>query len=346
LWVQTFWLVVLGVLFASVWSLIDRGHEHYAALHKWFRVVIRLGLAAQMFEYGVTKIIPVQFPAPSLVTLVTPISNLSLQGLLWTSVGSSAPYQMFTGLAEVLGGILLLVPQTTLAGAVVCLADLVQVFTLNMSYDVGVKLFSFHLILMCLFLLAPDFQRLLRFFVLNRETGPPAQPRLFQTQHANRMALAAQILFGILSLGMHTYLNWAHWHVEGGRSPRSPLYGIWNVAELSVDGEVRPAALNDYDRRWRRVLFDEPGNVVFQRTDDSFARFGASIDIDNETLSLTKGGSRNWRADFRFQRQARDQLMLAGEMDGYDLRLLLQLVEFDTLRLLNSDFRWVRPPDP
>jgi hypothetical protein len=33
-------------------------------------------------------------------------------------------------------------------------------------------------------------------------------------------------------------------------------------------------------------------------------------------------------------------------MDGYKLRLRLRRVDLDTFRLLNSRFRWVRPPDP
>jgi hypothetical protein len=33
-------------------------------------------------------------------------------------------------------------------------------------------------------------------------------------------------------------------------------------------------------------------------------------------------------------------------MDGHHLRVRLALLELDTFRLLNSTFRWVRPPDP
>ena len=57
-------------------------------------------MAAQMFYYGMAKIIPTQFPPPSLVTLVESVGNLSLSDLLWTWVGASTPYQVFTGCAE------------------------------------------------------------------------------------------------------------------------------------------------------------------------------------------------------------------------------------------------------
>ena len=96
-----------------------------------------------------------------------------------------------------LGGILLVFPRTTMLGALVCFADMIEIFALNMTYDVPVKLFSFHLILMSLILLAPDFSRLVAFFFLGRDVKPPSQPHLFVTRRANRIALAVQVIFGI-----------------------------------------------------------------------------------------------------------------------------------------------------
>lgn len=345
-WVQTAWLVVLTGVATAIWSLAARRHE-YIALHTWFRVFIRFGLAAQMFYYGMAKIIPTQFPPPSLVTLVEPVGHFSLSDLLWTFVGSSTAYQVFTGCAEVLAGLLLLASRTTILGALIALADMIQVFVLNMTYDFGLKQISFHLILMSLVLLAPDLRRLANLLVLDRPAGPSRQPPLFATRRANRIAVAAQILFGIYLVGMFTSISLRYWYAEGGGgSPKSALYGIWNVAELSIDGQSRPVILNDYDRQWRRVIFDRPNVVVFQRVDDSFARFGASIDADGRTVALTKGGSRNWTARFTFERATPDRLVLEGDMDDHRIHIRLQLVELDTFRLLSSTFRWIRPPDP
>jgi hypothetical protein len=125
----------------------------------------------------------------------------------------------------------------------------------------------------------------------------------------------------------------------GPGEPRSPLYGIWNVEELSVDGQTRLAALNDYDRRWRRAIFDTPNVLVFQRTDDSFAHYQVSIDTDARAIALTKRNGGPWRAAFTYDRPSSDRLVLDGTMDGFTLRLRLRLVDFDTLRLLNSRFR-------
>ena len=345
-WVQAFLVLVLASGATALWSLLDRRRANYVTLHKWFRVFVRLAIASQMFEYGVTKIIPAQFPFPSLITLVTPVGGVSMQGLFWTFVGASPTYQILTGIVEVAAGILLIVPRTATLGAVVVLASMMQVFGFNMLYDVGVKMISFHLVLMTAFLLAPESPRLWTFFFGRGPTPASNHPVLFRSRRANAAALGAQLLFGLYAIGVYGNITWAYWNQAGDGSPRSPLYGVWDVERLSIDGEARPAAVNDYDRRWRRVIFDEPGAMVFQRTDDSFARYGVTIDPSRDTLSLTKGDSRTWRSEFAFRRSGGDGLVLEGEMDGYEIAMELRLVRRDTFQLLNSHFRWVRPPDP
>ena len=345
-WVQTGLLLALAAMGAAIWSALDVRRSSCAKLDKWFRLYLRFALAAQMFYYGTAKIIPTQFPPPALVTLVRPVGDLSLTDLLWVFVGASMPYQMFTGWAEMLAGVLLIVPRTATLGALIALIDLVQVFILNMTYDFGLKQISFHLILIALFLLAPDFRRLANVLVLGRSADASREPALFSTQRANRVALAAQIVFGILLIVMFTNLSLRFYVADGGTgASRSPLYGIWDVEQLAIDGEVRLPLLNDYDRRWRRVIFDFTDWMFFQRWDDSYAGYGVSVDEGRQTLALTKGRSKTWSSTFAYERPAPDRLILEGEMDGHRIRAELQLLERDTFRLLNSGFRWVRPPD-
>lgn len=343
-WVQASWLLAAAAAGAAIWSLVDRERASYDRLHAWFRVFVRFALAASMFEYGMTKLIPNQFPAPSLATLVTPTGDLTLSALLWTSVGAAPPYQIFTGCVELLGGVLLLVPRTALLGAMISLAAATQVFVLNVSYDIGVKLVSFHLMVLALVLLAPDASRLADFFLRGRATDEPPLRPLFRTPRANRWALMVQIVIGVYLLVVWGYANVQFWQVAGGGRPKSPLYGVWDVEQMSVDGERRLPILNDYDRRWRRVILDGPDSVAIQRTDDSFARYVASTDSGGSQLVLRKGGGA-WTASFEVERPAPDRLILDGDMDGHRVRSELRLVGFETFRLLNSPFRWIRPHD-
>ena len=193
-WVQTFCLLVIALGVTALWSIADRKRESYPSMYKWFRLFVRFALASEMFLYGFDKIIPVQMPFPFLARLVEPYGKFAPMSVLWYSVGASPSYEMFAGSAEVLGGVLLLLPRTTTFGALVCLADMIQVFALNMTYDVPVKLFSFHLILFAVLLLARDVRRLWSFFFAGRPTGPSNEPQLFRTaRKSNRGNCAARV---------------------------------------------------------------------------------------------------------------------------------------------------------
>jgi len=205
---------------------------------------------------------------------------------------------------------------------------------------VPVKLLSFHLILISLFLLGPEFRRLADFFFGNRTVEPSRQPQLFRTRRANRIALAAQIVFGIWLVGMNVWSSAASWNKYGGGSPKSALYGIWDVEELSIDGQVRSPLITDYGR-WRRVVFDYPTAMTVQRMDDSFAWYGCAIDANARTIALNRGGDKKWKGNFSFQRPAGNQLMLDGTMDSHEVHMRLQLVDRSKFMLVSRGFHWV-----
>lgn len=340
-WVLVFCLLVTAAAAAGVWSALDRRRETYATMYKWFRLFMRFALASQLLVYGMDKAIPLQMPFPYLTRLLEPYGNFSPMGVLWSSIGASPGYEIFTGCAEMLGGILLFFPRTTMLGALIGLADMTEVFMLNMTYDVPVKLFSFHLVLMSLFLLAPELRRLANFVFGTGAVGPSTQPPLFQSRRANRIALAAQIVFGAWLVGMGAYGGWTAWHTFGGGRTKSLLYGIWNVDELSIDGQVHSPLLTDSDR-WRRVVFDFPQSVAFQRMDDSLASFGASIDAHNKTIALTKAKDKNWKAKLTFERQANDRATIDGEMDSHQVHMQLQLVNRSKFLLVSRGFHWIQ----
>lgn len=339
-WVLAFCLLIIAALITCVWSILDRRRENYVTFHKWFRLAMRFMLASEMFLYGLAKAIPLQMPFPYLTRLLEPYGNFSPMAVLWSSIGASRSYEIFAGCAETLGGLLLLAPRTATLGALVCLADMIQVFMLNMTYDVPVKLFSFHLILFSLFLLAPDANRLLGFFFTDRTIVPSTQPPLFRSVRANRVAVTLQVVFGLYLIGMGIYSGIGAWHQYGGARPKSALYGIWNVDEMSVDGQLRPALFTDHDR-WRRVVFDFPTFTSFQRPDDTFTGFASAIGEKDNTLTLTKGTDKNWKATFTYARPAPDQLVLNGSMDGHQVQLKLKLMDRDKFTLVNRGFHWI-----
>src|SRR5579859_6413679 len=340
-WVMNFCLLVIATAATVVWSLLDRRRENYAELHKWFRVFVRFALAGTMIGYGFVKVIPTQMKDPPLTRLLQPFGTLSPFGVLINSIGSAPAYEIFTGCVMLAAALLLIVPRTATLGALISLAASIEVFMLAMTYDVVAKLLAFHLILLSCFLLAPDVQRLVRFLLLHRTTSLSTEAPLFRGVRANRIALAAQIIFGLWLVGLSCNLCWSYWNTVGRGRPLPPLYGIWEVKQMSIDEQPRPPLLTD-STRWRRAIFDYPDRMAFQRIDDSFVPYGASVNLQEKTLALTKKDDKNWKASFTFHRPAGDQLILDGRMDNHQVHMELQLTDRNSFVLVSRGFHWIQ----
>jgi uncharacterized membrane protein YphA (DoxX/SURF4 family) len=349
-WVQNFCILVIAIAATAVWSLLDRRRKQYVSLHKWFHLFMRFALSSELFAYGANKFFPVQMGFPSLTRLLEPYGNFSLRGVLWSSVGASPAYEVFTGSAELLAGILLIFPRTATLGALVALADMIQVFTLNVTYDIQVKRFSFHLILYSLFLLAPQMRRLVTFFFTDNPTPPSKKVPLFRSAKAMRIVLAAQIIFGLYLLGVNLYPNAQYWKFIGPHRPKPLLYGIWNVDRMWIDGVERPPLLTD-DDRWRRVIFDSKFAMQFQRMDDTFGAYLSATNDKAKKITLSKFNEEDLHdreriGELIFDRPEQDRLVLDGAVGGHKTKIELKLVDRDKFMLVNSGFHWIYDEKP
>ncbi|WP_416957413.1 DoxX family protein [Streptomyces sp. Agncl-13] len=344
-WVLAFtWLLGAAVV-TLVWSLLDRARENYVTLHKWMYLVVRLCLAAQLFSFGFAKVFPLQMSLP-LTRLVEPFGNFAMLNVLWSQVGSSQPYEILLGCAEVTAGLLLVVPRTALLGSLLASVELTQVFILNAAYQVPLKIFTFHLLLLSLFVLAPHVVRLVKFFVLNQRVGPAARPPLFQARRAAHLALAAQLLVGAWLVGSQVHEEWNLWDSIGSSGPKPPLYGIWNVTSFSSDGHHLPPLENDAER-WNRLIVDTPhsyqdGPVSSQRMDGSIVDYMALFDASHHTITLARADDPKWAGQLTFAQPAADHLTLVGLLGGHKVRMELQKVALSSFPITRNGVDWVQ----
>ncbi|MFE7742929.1 DoxX family protein [Nocardia sp. NPDC057455] len=339
-WVLVFVVLVVAVLGTLVWSVLDRNRPHYRAVQPWFLLFVRLCLAGQMIAYGMAKAIPTQMPPTPLSRLLEPYGNFSPMAVLWNHIGISPQYEILLGCAELLGGVLLFVPRTALVGAMLSLVCTTQVFVLDMTYDVPAKILSFHLMLLCLVLLAPEAGRLANVLVLNRPAGPSTTPPLLRTPRAERIAAAAQIALGVWLLFSNAYSGWERWTEQGAGRPEPPLYGIWAVGEFSVDGTTLPPLTTD-ELRWQRLVFDRDGATV-QRMDGQLVPVLAMVDPAARTLVVLAPPRPEPLGSFGFDRPAPERLTLTGTLAGQPVSIVLTSVPLDDHPLRSRGFHWVQ----
>ncbi|MQY20533.1 DoxX family protein [Nocardia macrotermitis] len=347
-WTALLLMATLAATATLIWSILDRHRLEYRRLHTWFLLFVRFVLVAAMFYFGMAKAIPTQMPF-ILNRLVEPYGNFSPEGALWSQVSASQPYEIMLGVAELLGGLLLLVPYTTTAGALLCSVDLTQVFVLNMTYGIRLKTVSSHLLILSLLLLAPRLRRLAIVLFSDRPAPAAETTPLFRTRRGNRISTLAQVLVGLLLLGTVARQNWSQW-----TTPTPALYGIYQVDGFSSEGYRRDPLLTD-ELRWRRVVFDKPFHVTdplvltIQHMDDSFEEYGGTIDPRRHIIDMSHrielGTYRETPVHVRltYWWPGTNRLVIdANDYSGHRIHAWLTKLDPKTFPLTDNTFSWIQ----
>jgi hypothetical protein len=334
---------VLAIVATTVWSLIDR-RPNYVRGYQWVRLYVRFLLGATLLSYGAAKVIPTQMPAPPLSWLLTTYGDSAPMSLLWTFMGASRSYEIVTGLVEMLGGILLFVPRLATLGALISTVATAYVFLLNMSYDVPVKILSFHLLLLSSWLLLPETKRLVSFFILNRDVERQAAAPFFQRKWLNTSMLVAQLLFGLYLTAAS--LN-SSYHVAkniGFLAPKPPLYGIWMVDEFSVNNGASTQPGDP--ARWERVIVDNNRVIVFQSVSGKWQRFVQQTDLQKKTITLWRRQSwleknKGQEMQIGFDSLPTEVITLDGNLDGRLIHARLRHIPEPRFLLNTRGFHWI-----
>jgi hypothetical protein len=328
--------IVVSFVGLAIWSILGRRQMEYRRLHAWLRLFIRYTLGTAMLGYGFAKVFPLQFGTPGFARLLEPYGEFSPMGSLWWFMGASLPYIVFTGSAEVLGGTLLFFRRTTTLGAMVCIAVVSNIVALNFFYDVPVKLYSSHLLLMAVFLMAPDFRRLIRMLVLNRPVEPVdmSLPR-FANRKLRIAAVAVQVLFlGQLFYG-EIHGGWQGYQARYVHPQHPPLYGAYDVESYVRNGQevgLEPS-------RPRKIAVDFAAALAVRTMDDTVVRYGSKYDEANHTITLTQGKSAP--STLTYSRPDAEHVVLAGKLGPDTISARLKKMDEKKFLLLSRGFHWI-----
>ncbi|HUR20680.1 MAG TPA: hypothetical protein VMZ90_07720 [Vicinamibacterales bacterium] len=333
--------LLIAAAAAVVWTLLDRRRPNYSRLDQWLRAWIRIDLATIIFGYGFAKVIPTQFAVPSLQSYAQPLGEFSPMGLLWVFMGSSTAYSVFSGIAEVLGGLCLLLRRTATLGGLILIAVMVNVTMLNFTYDVPVKIFSLHLLLMAAYIVAPDARRLLNVLVLNQATAPRLAMPLFTRRWARAVATAAVALFAGYIMWSDVSDGLASLSAARSAAAASPLYGIYDVEGIHRDdAAMTPVAA--HPAQWRRVIFDAGSRITIRTGSDIVTRFNSKVDAGAHAVTLTDRAVPGHTLVLTFEQPEENSLVLRGTIAGEPSVLRLRRFDEKQYLLLNRGFNWIQ----
>ncbi|HEX6223177.1 MAG TPA: DoxX family protein [Chryseolinea sp.] len=328
-----------SLVITIVWSLADRRRRNYDKLWYWLTILLRYYLAVTMISYGMAKIFKTQFGFPSLDRLHQSFGDASPMGLLWTFMGYSTAYNIFTGAGEFVGGLLLFFRRTRLIGALIVIVVMSHVAMLNFAYDVPVKLFSLHLLSMAIFLIVPDAKNILNIFLFNKPTLPEIVKPIYYNGKTRWFYFIAKGLFVGFILTTNT-MNQIDTRKEiarhaGDANRFDPLMGEFVVESFELNGELVPPGKMD-TRRWGKVTINKK-NIDIQSTD------GGSIPWHfhgNSKKIVLLSKDLSTMGNFRFEGDS-TRLILQGVLNEDSLKIKLKRKSADSFVLVTRGFHWI-----
>ena len=332
------WLViaVLAAVSVVVWTLASRGPVSYQRQLDWLRVALRYGLGFKMLTYGMVKVLGVQFTFPDLNVLRVPYGEFRPMTVLWTCMGYSSSYTCFAGAVEILGALLLFFRRTTTLGALITGGALVNVFMLDISYDVPEKLDVLWMLAATFVLLYPNMRRLTNVLLLNRTVPAAALVPPDQGPWTARLGAAAKLLvigYGVIPITIMA----PKYRAE--HNARSPLCGVYNVEEFTLDGRVLPPLTTDTER-WAEVVFTTPAETMIKLMDGSWHFKATEVDPAGAKLTLSTPDGKEKNV-FECSGAGTEQLTLRGSWAGAPITAILKRFDETTLPLIQKNRRWI-----
>ena len=331
---------ILALIFTVVWSILDKNRKEYNKPFYWLTVALRFFLFAAMLTYGFVKVFQIQFQPPSFTRLLEPLGDFSPMGLAWTYMGYSKGFGMFAGLMELLGGILLVYRRTTTLGAFIIIGVMTQVAMMNMMFDIPVKLFSIHLVLMAMVLFFTDFKRFSNVFIKNEPTEyyafyNPISDKSYHKIMGNikKVGLAILIIGGCI-LGYIAELN------ISDKNHRPPLYGIWEVQTMIKNSDTLPPTITDANR-WRYFIIQRKGSAVVKTMTDELIGYKLEIDTVKHHLALIDRQVETDTLKLHFTQSKQGALEFKGQRASDNYIMTLREKPVDSFTLVKTGFNWI-----
>ncbi|MEM6686909.1 MAG: hypothetical protein AAF617_14085, partial [Bacteroidota bacterium] len=371
-YVHLFSCVFLALIGALIWTAIDRKRKNYIKLLRFLVIYMAYYVLFSMLSYGFYKVFPLQFPAPSLGRLIQPYGDSSPMGIAWTFMGASKAYVMFSGAAEILAGLLLIFRRTRTFGGLVAFGVMLNVFMMNMCYDIPVKTYSFHLMFFGLFIFLQDWKRVFAVFFTKAATTARSFPAYFSkgvTINSNNKAeddaeaseesesqaskksfhLSAKqlntgaIVLKVLLIGYFLYATFSQAleanATYGPNVPKPPMYGIYEIELYQKNKDTIPLLITN-DTLWRRVIFQRPKILNAYRMDGRGAWLPMELDTVAKTIEIIN--PRDSTTAYSFKYTLKDSILtLDGTQKSDTLFIKAKQFDLKKFRLISRGFNWI-----
>lgn len=297
-WAYFYTSLLLAASGTLLWSTLVRKTKDYKRQEWCLKNTLRYYIIITAFFYGTIKLFAMQMPEPNLSQLATPLGDYLPMRFSWMFFGYSAPYQIFSGVMEITVAILLLYRRTIVMGLLLGFGVFLNVFILNLCFDIPVKIFSMHLVIYCLYLIVSDASHFTNFFWKNIPSG---KLNSYDFSTTNRYFKIFRIVFKVLIILVFgvfsTYQSWEYKQEFTKSNIQKPIEpGVYHVKSFKKNGEVILISPAD-DKLWKDFIFQDDGRGSILTSDTLFKQaynrgyFSYQVNPKKNKLIFTKPGN-------------------------------------------------------
>jgi hypothetical protein len=328
--------VLLGLaLIVSIFFHFNPGiNTQREKIFGFIRSIAAIYLSVILLKYGFNKIFKWQFYMPEPNILYTPLGHLSKDILYWSSMGTSWWYSFFSGMIEIIPAVLILFRKTRVAGLIIALFVMINVFAINIGFDISVKLFSLFLIFIILLLLKPQLVSLYDFLILQKKTSLQAEMRFIflkkERLHKTVKPLLIALCFIETSYPYITTMNF-----NDDTSQRSFLHGAYQPIGVSYIPLADGTGIS-----FTRFYIHRQGYLIFELNNGTMKDYKMSIDSRNHTLRCA--GYNHEEFDLQYEYHTYDStLNLSITTFNNTQYVRAKAIDYNKLPALQDRFHWI-----
>ncbi|HTD41273.1 MAG TPA: hypothetical protein VK671_11680 [Mucilaginibacter sp.] len=333
--------VCVACIGSVIWMFIDKKSANYDKLNAVLVLILRYYLGITWIAYGTLKLIHLQFPELTPITLFHTYGDSLPRELAWSFMGYSTGFNYFMGIAEYILGISLFFRRTYTLGNLIAIGALVNILAFNYFFDDNVKLLSTMLMIMSLFLLSKDARRLSTFFFFGKiATLEEVSSRQLKTGLGNNALLVLKyaliiclIFFDIRSFSIKK-------KQFGYGVDKPPLYGVYDVKTFIVNKDTLKPLTTDTTRWEKLIVSSIPGKAGIMLMNNNIRYFVFKPDTLNKTIQLIAEKDTSNRYTFTYSLKD-SVLSLKGRCRKDTLQIQVQQFDLSKLPLVNHKFHWI-----
>ncbi len=292
-------------------------------------------LSMLLFSYGFGKIFQTQFYSPEANILFTPLGNLDKDIVFWTSMSSSGIYNYFLGMMEIVPAILLVFKRTRFIGALIAFGVMLNVFFINIGFDISVKVLSAFLLLLSGILIFPSLYNLL----LTELKLKPSLEEVTQ-KGLNTKAIPLKFEFLILLFFIvNASIPFLKSSFRADNSEKNQLQAAYEIDLFAINNDTLLPLSTD-SIRWKRIFIHSQGYFIVQNMQDKMYDFELKISENADFIELIDYKQKDRRDGLNIE-IAKQRIKLFGNFRGQKLYLEARKIDSEQLPFRKDNFHWI-----